>query len=60
MTNKMKNQICISVAKRNTGTVELLEDYANLLNLSQSDTFCKIIREYDALKSKENNRRVFR
>ena len=56
----MKNQICISVAKRNTGTRELLEDYANLLNLSQSDTFCKIIREYDALKSKEDNRRVFR
>lgn len=55
----MKNQICISVAKRNTGTRELLEDYANLLNLSQSDTFCKIIREYDALKTQEN-RRVYR
>jgi len=59
MTNKMKNQICISVAKRNSGTRELLEDYANLLNLSQSDTFCKIIREYDALKT-QDNRRVFR
>jgi hypothetical protein len=59
MTNKIKNQICISVAKRNSGTRELLEDYANLLNLSQSDTFCKIIREYDALKT-QDNRRVFR
>jgi len=48
----MKNQICISVAKRNQGIGELLETYSNLYNLSQSDTFARILRYYD----KEQNR----
>lgn len=49
----MKNQICISVAKRNEGIGELLETYSNLYNLSQSDTFARILRHYDKEQTQE-------
>jgi len=45
-----KNQLCLSVSKRNTRYLDLLDDYSLEFNLSKTDTVFKILKEYNTLK----------
>ena len=47
-----KNQLCLSVSKRNSRYLDLLEDYSLEFNLSKTDTFFKILKEYNSYKIK--------
>ena len=47
-----KNQLCLSVSKRNNRYLDLLEDYSLEFNLSKTDTMFRILKEYNSLKIK--------
>ena len=44
---KMKNQMCVSISKRNIGLPERIDDYSKILCLSKSDTIAHIFREWE-------------
>tara|TARA_Y100001973_G_C5117246_1_gene290820 strand:- start:637 stop:798 length:162 start_codon:yes stop_codon:yes gene_type:complete len=43
-------QLCINVSQRNTKYIDLLDDYSDEFDLSQSATFFRILKEYNTLK----------
>ena len=45
-----KNQLCLSVSRRNNRYLDLLEDYSMEFNLSKTDTIFKILKDYNRLK----------
>ena len=45
-----KNQLCLSVSKRNNQYLDLLEDYSMEFNLNKTQTIFKILKEYNTLK----------
>ncbi len=47
-----KNQLCLSVSKRNTKYLNLLDDYTMEFNLNKTQTIFKILKEYNTLKCK--------
>jgi len=47
-----KNQLCLSVSKRNTKYLDLLEDYTMMFNMNKTQTIFRILKEYNTLKCK--------
>ena len=47
-----KNQLCLSVSKRNSRYLDLLEDYSMEFNLNKTQTIFKILKDYNSLKIK--------
>jgi len=47
-----KNQLCLSVSKRNNKYLDLLDDYTMEFNLNKTQTIFKILKEYNTLKCK--------
>lgn len=45
-----KNQLCLSVSKRNTKYLDLLEDYTIEFNMNKTQTIFRILKEYNKLK----------
>ena len=45
-----KKQLCLSVSKRNTKYLDLLEDYTLEFNLNKTQTIFKILKEYNTYK----------
>lgn len=45
-----KQQICISVSKRNRHMLELLDDYSLEFNLPKAATIYRILKEYSKLR----------
>ena len=45
-----KNQLCLSVSKRNTKYLDLLEDYTMEFNMNKTQTIFRILKEYNTLK----------
>ncbi len=45
-----KNQICLSVSKRNTKYLDLLDDYTMEFNMNKTQTIFRILKEYNTLK----------
>jgi len=45
-----KNQICLSVSKRNTKYLDLLDDYRMEFNMNKTQTIFRILKEYNTLK----------
>lgn len=45
-----KQQLCISISKRNKHMIELLEDYSLEFNLPKAATIYRVLREYNKLR----------
>lgn len=45
-----KNQLCLSVSKRNSRYLDLLEDYSMEFNMNKTQTIFRILKEYNTLK----------
>jgi len=45
-----KNQLCLSVSKRNTKYLDLLDDYTMEFNMNKTQTIFRILKEYNKLK----------
>ena len=48
-----KNQICLSVSKRNNRYLELLEDYSIEFNLNKTQTIFRILKDYNSYRVKD-------
>jgi len=47
-----KNQLCLSISKRNTRYLDLLDDYTMEFNMNKTQTIFRILKEYNTLRCK--------
>ena len=45
-----KNQICLSVSKRNNKYLDLLDEYTMEFNMNKTQTIFRILKEYNTFK----------
>ncbi len=45
-----KNQLCLSVSKRNLRYLDLVEDYSTEFNMNKTQTIFRILKEYNTMK----------
>lgn len=45
-----KNQLCLSVSKRNERYLDLLDDYTTEFNMNKTQTLFRILKEYNTYK----------
>ena len=50
--------ICLSISKRNEDMVDVIDEYADMLGMSRSNTIFYIIGDYNRLKMKERIREL--
>ena len=49
-----KQQLCLSVSKRNQRYLDLVEDYSTEFNMNKTQTIFKILKEYNTLMNGGN------
>lgn len=45
-----KQQLCVSVSKRNKKYLDLLDDYTTEFNMNKTQTLFRILKEYNTYK----------